>query len=419
MKFAAASKLCVTLRRRAPMLAALVAAIVCMGGEAAAQVMMGADGAVHLDAIGDVPTTPPIIVQQQPQLVGPAMAGGPMIGGTPTVAGGVPWQTAIGGTAQPYGACSVPFAPCAPVAMQVVETPPPILFSFFGEFLYLNPTGVDVAHAQQVRTPGVPLGQIAQTDIGYNPGFRIGGDMAMSQHSSIAASYTYFESDASNSIGPPTINGIPGSVDSLVHFPGLNLGASATGLTARSEFDFQLADLEYRTRLRQGERYWINGGLGLRYGKLEQSFGQTGEFLSGQIDTQSDVDFDGGGMKLALDGGRNIGSRGLSLYGRTSLSPMAGSFRSTYSMTNVDLDSTFVQANWNDQRITTLLDYEVGVAWTGPRGRWRFAAGYTQSFWFNAVTTSDYIDAVQSSNYGGVSDTIMLNGLTARVEHLW
>lgn len=419
MKFAATSKLCVTLRRQAPLLAALVAALVCMGGETAAQVMMGADGAVHLDAIGEVPTTPPLIVQQPPQLVGPAMMGGPMIGGNPTVVGGVPWQTAIGAPAQPYGSCSVPFAPCMPVAVQMPEQPLPILFSFFGEFLYLNPTGVDVAHAQQVRTPGVPLGRIAQTDLGYNPGFRIGGDMALSQHASIAASYTYFESDASSSVGPPTVNGIAGSVDSLVHFPGLNLGASTTGLTARNEFDYQLADLEYRTRLRQGDRYWINGGLGLRYGQLEQDFSQTGEFLSGQIDTRSTVDFNGGGMKLALDGGRNIGSRGFSLYGRTSLSPMAGSFRSSYSMYNADLDSTFVQANWNDQRITTLLDYEVGLAWTGPRGRWRFAAGYTQSFWFNAVTTSEYIDAVQASNYSGVSDTIMLNGLTARVEHLW
>jgi hypothetical protein len=35
------------------------------------------------------------------------------------------------------------------------------------------------------------------------------------------------------------------------------------------------------------------------------------------------------------------------------------------------------------------------------------------------VTTAEYIDAVQASDYGGMSDTIMLNGLTARVEHLW
>jgi hypothetical protein len=387
--------------------------------QAAAQVMVGADGAVHLDAIGDVPQTAPIIVQQQPELVGPSMIGQPTMMGTPTIAGGVPWQSAIGAAPQPYGACSVPFVPCAPVAAAVQQQPLPIMFSLFGEFLYLKPTEVGVTHAQQQFLPGVPFGQIASTDFDYEPGVRIGGDLAVSPHSSIAASYTFFESGTSSSLGPPTVNGVTGEVGSLVQAPNIGI-LGADGVTATSGFDFQLADLEYRTRLRQGDRYWINGGVGLRYGQLEQSFSQTGDFdVVGVIDTNSTVDFNGGGVKFALDGGRNIGSRGFSLYGRTSLSPLAGSYRSTYSMFSDDLDATLVQANWKEDRITTLLDYEVGVAWVGPRGRWRFSAGYTQAFWFNAVTTAEYIDAVQTSDYGGMSDTIMLNGLTARVEHLW
>lgn len=391
---------------------------------AAAQVMMGSDGAVHLDAIGDVPQTPPIIVQQQPELVGPSMIGQPLVGqpmtGAPTVAGGVPWQSAISGAPQPYGACGVPFVPCAPIAAAVQQQPLPILFSFFGEFLYLKPSGLDVVHAQQQFLPTVPFGLIASTDFDYEPGVRIGGDMAVSAHSSIAASYTFFESDTSSSLGPPTVLGVTGEVGSLVQAPNIGILGADAGVTATSEFDFQLGDLEYRTRLRQGQQYWINGGVGLRYGQLEQSFYQTGDFdVVGVVNTNSTVDFNGGGVKFALDGGRNIGSRGFSLYGRTSLSPLAGSYRSTYSMFNDDLDATLVQANWKEDRITTLLDYEVGLAWVGPRGRWRFAAGYTQSFWFNAVTTAEYIDAVQTSDYGGASDTIMLNGLTARVEHLW
>lgn len=405
--------------------AAVVASLVGLADDAAAQVMMGADGSVHLDAIGNVPQTPPIIVEQQPQLVGPSMIGQPMMGqpsmmGTPTVASGVPWQTAIGATPQAYGACSVPFVPCAPVAAAVQQQPLPILFSVFGEFIYLKPTNVGVTHAQQQFDPGIPFGQVVSTDFGYEPGVRIGGDLAVSSHSSIAASYTYFESNASSSVGPPTVNGVTGEVGSLVQFPDLGILGADAGVVANSEFDFQQADLEYRTRLRQGQQYWINGGIGLRYGQLEQSFAQTGDFdVVGEIDTNATVDFNGGGVKFALDGGRNIGSRGFSIYGRTSLSPLAGSYRSTYSMFNDDLDTTLVQSNWKDDRITTLLDYEVGLAWTGPRGRWRFAAGYTQAFWFNAVTTAEYIDAVQTSNYSGVSDTIMLNGLTARVEHLW
>src|SRR5690606_34320674 len=100
-------------------------------------------------------------------------------------------------------ACSVPFMPCAPVAA-AVQQPPPILFSFFGEFLYLKPTNVGVTHAQQQFDPGVPFGQVVSTDFNYEPGVRIGGDLAVSSHASIAASYTYFESNASSSVGPPT-----------------------------------------------------------------------------------------------------------------------------------------------------------------------------------------------------------------------
>ncbi len=64
-------------------------------------------------------------------------------------------------------------------------------------------------------------------------------------------------------------------------------------------------------------------------------------------------------------------------------------------------------------------DYELGLAWSGPRKRWRSAAGYTQSYRFNAVTTADFIPAVQTGNYSDISDTIMFDGLTARVEYLW
>jgi hypothetical protein len=386
-----------------------------------AQVMVGADGTVHLDEFGNVPQSPPIIVEQPPQLVGPTAIGSPSLLPAPmTAASSAPWQTAINAAPMPYGACSVPFAPYATVVPAAQQQPLPILFSFFGEFLYLKPTGIDVVHAQQELVPGIPFGQIASTDFDYEPGVRIGGDMAMSPHSSIAGSYTFYESGATSSVAPPTVGGLTGTVGSLVQVPDVGVLGATSAVTAQSEFDFQLADLEYRTRLRQGQNFWINGGVGLRYGQLEQSFAQTGDFaVVGEIDTASTVDFNGGGVKLALDGGRNIGSRGFSVYGRTSLSPLAGSYRSTYSMFNDDLDTTLVQANWKEDRITTLLDYEVGLAWVGPRGRWRFAAGYTQAFWFNAVTTAEYIDAVRTSDYHGVSDTIMLNGLTARVEHLW
>ena len=197
-------------------------------------------------------------------------------------------------------------------------------------------------------------------------------------------------------------------------------------LESRSVLNFQLANAEYRARLHNGPRHWINGGLGLQWAHLEQEFGQTGFFpheillpTIGTLVTQSNVEFDGGGPRLSLDGGRTIGNRGFSIYARSSVAPMAGQFHSDYSLRNDSSGIQLALARWKDDRIMTQFEYEAGLAWTGPRKRWRFSAGYLQSFWFNAVTPNEFIPAVQSSDYTDVSDTIMFDGLTARIERLW
>lgn len=406
----------------------------------AQSLMVGADGAVHLDELTPAQASAPVIIEQQPELIQPpsisemSMSGMPMgampMGGMPMNGMSMNGMACPPGCPQPMSACidpcTVPFVPCAPCAIPCIQQPMPIKYSFFGEFLFLHPTGVDMAHAQQQDGIGgagtVPFGYIGATDFHHEPAVKIGGDMAVSPTTSIAATYTYFESNAVSSVYPPTIPGGGGAVGSLVHHPGAGLTASVGEVHARSVLDFQLADAEYRMRLRNGPCYWINGGVGLRFGHLEQDFGQTGVFGGGQggaVTTQSEIDFNGGGLKVGIDGGRNLGNRGFSVYGRAAVSPMVGEFNSDYSMYNDTTDVLLAQASWNDDRIVTLLDYEVGVAWTGPRRRWRFSAGYTTTHWFNAVTTASFIDNVQANNYVGGEQTISFDGLAARVEHLW
>jgi hypothetical protein len=41
------------------------------------------------------------------------------------------------------------------------------------------------------------------------------------------------------------------------------------------------------------------------------------------------------------------------------------------------------------------------------------------SHWMNAVTTPEFIDAVQADNYTDVEDTITFDGVVTRVEVLW
>jgi hypothetical protein len=295
--------------------------------------------------------------------------------------------------------------------------------SVWGEFLYLQATGVDMVHAQQQDGLGgagtVPFGKIAAADPNYEPGVRVGGNIGLSDCSSLAMSYAFYESSSASSIDAPTIAGGGGAVGSLVHHPGAAVLASAGPVDSSYDIEFQLADLEYRRLLYGDNGGWLNYSVGGRFGHLEQDFQQRGIFgggAGGQINTDTSIDFDGAGMMFGLDGEHRIGRRRLSVYGNVGVSPMVGQFSSDYSMNNVTGGIALAQANWKDDRFVTLLDMELGVAWTSYSGRVRVSTGYTAAFWFNAITTGEFVDAVQASNYTNVDDTIAFDGAVSRIE---
>jgi len=357
---------------------------------------IGPDGAIHLDEI------PGQAFVQDPMM--------PTVMGAPNL---VPGNACLPG-------CPIQSVDCYACNACVV---PPHRHSIFGEFLFLHPTGVDMTHAQQQNGTGgagtTPFGAIGTTDPHYEPAYRFGGNFALSNCSSIAASYTYFESHSVDTVSPPAIPGGGGAVGSLVHHPGASITSSVGPVNAGYDIDFQMADLDYR-RLIDGDcRRWINYSAGIRWGRLEQDFRQVGVFsgsAGGVIDTRTQMDFDGFGLKLGLDGEQVIGCRGFRIYGKANVSPLVGRFKSRYLMYNDTIASTLAQANWNDDRFITVLEYEFGLAWVGPRGKWRFSTGYLTSHWFNALTTSAFIDNVQGDNYFRDGDTVSFDGFTARAE---
>jgi hypothetical protein len=288
----------------------------------------------------------------------------------------------------------------------------------------LHTTGVDMAHAQQQDGLGgagtVPFGQVGAADPDYNLGVRVGGSVALSNCTSIVASYTFFETDARSTIVAPTaVGGGGGAVGSLVHHPGTALTASAGPVDAYYDIDFQMADAEFRALLWGSNRGWVNYSAGGRYAHLEQDFTQTGLFgggLGGAIRTKTGIDFDGGGALFGLDGERLIGRRGFSVYGNAGVSPVVGQFSSDYRMTNQTTVTELARVQWKDDRVVTILDYELGLAWTGPQGRVRLSAGYLAQHWFNTVTTAELINSVQANNYTGAGEALSFDGLVTRVE---
>jgi len=295
----------------------------------------------------------------------------------------------------------------------------------YGDHLYLQVTGADVAHAQQQNGLGgagtVPFGDISTTEMEFNSGFRVGGMIACGPCSGIATSFTHYESDAFTSLDAPVIAGGGGAVGSLVHHPGAALTASVGPVDATYAIDFQLADLMYRGLWRCGPRYEINYLVGAQYGHLDQDFMQSGIFgggLGGDVDTTTTIDFDGGGLKAGIDAERQLG-RGFSIYGRLTAAVMSGRFSNRYSMYNVTTDALLAQSNWKDDRVVSQVEYELGLSLSSMNERWRATAGYMFSHWGNVVTTPEFIDAVQADNYVDVGDTLSFDGFVSRVEYRW
>ncbi|MEM9659415.1 MAG: Lpg1974 family pore-forming outer membrane protein, partial [Planctomycetota bacterium] len=357
---------------------------------------IGPDGTIHLDRM---PTSGPIAPSMSPTMVGAPFAPSPAMCPPPCP--------------QPMVECCI----CDPCMM------PPHRHRLFAEILYLHPSGADVAHAQQQNGVGgagtVPFGTIGVTDPDFKPGYRVGGGFALSDLSSFELTYSYYANRSRSSLNAPVIPGGGGSVGSLVLHPGASITSSAGPVDANYDLDFQMADFDIRRALAGDCRYWVNFTSGLRVARLQQDFRQTGVFSGtsgGVIDTQTQIDFDGFGPKFAIDGERVIGCRGLSIYARASVSPLFGEFENRYTMTNDSVDVLLAQANWTDDRVVTVLDYELGLAWIGPRRKWRLSTGYVVTHWYNVMTTSMMIDSVQADNYGHDGETLTFGGFTARVE---
>jgi hypothetical protein len=298
-------------------------------------------------------------------------------------------------------------------------------FTWHFDWLYLQASGVDLAHAQQQNGIGgagtVPFGDISTLDTDYDHGARMGFSVGCGPCAAVEWSYTYFESDAESFLDAPVIPGGGGAIGSLVHHPGAAITASIGPVDAFSEIDFQLTDVLYRGSLTSNPCHSLSYLLGVQYGNLEQSFFQTGVFSggsTGEIDTFATIDFDGAGLKAGLDGERRIHG-GLSIYSRLTGAVMSGQFSSRYTMLNFTTDVLLAQANWKDDRVVSNLEYEIGLGWMSASGHWRFATGYMFSHWMNAVTMPTFIDAVQADNYTDVEDTITFDGVVTRVEARW
>ena len=235
-------------------------------------------------------------------------------------------------------------------------------------------------------TTSTPVGTVGVAAPQFRSGFRVGGAYAIDACSSIVTTFTWWETNAGNSIGTT----VPDSVHSLVTYP-TTASAAANSLASSATYGirFRTADAEYRRLLWGTPNAAINYSAGLRYAHLGQNFSSAEAITPGTTFVDSRITYDGGGPRFGMDGERRV-RNGFMIYGRTGASFLAGTFRASYNQYN-----TFFlnQANvaWKDQRIVPILEAELGAGWASCNGRIRITGGYYIGSWFNTVATPTWI----------------------------
>ena len=290
--------------------------------------------------------------------------------------------------------------------------------SVFLEGLFLKPRGADVANAQPQNGIGptaVPFGNVSSNSPTYSPGYRLGATFGIDRCSSIYAAYTYFQSESNGSlfVNPPLVD------HSLVTLPQTGTAAS-DGLASLSRYNirFQFADVDYRRLIAGGRNWYLNYALGARYANLQQLFRQAQVIGPGVTGVTTNVGMDALGSRIGLLGARKAANRGFYIYGNAFADILVGNFRSSYLQAN-SLAGVQGFNNWQNFRTVPILEYELGTGWMSPNGKWQFAAGYYFAAWFNVVTDSNYIQAVQTNNFVGVGNAITFDGLVLRGQRLW
>ncbi len=292
-------------------------------------------------------------------------------------------------------------------------------FSVFADFLYLRARDSEIAYAVEVNTavppPNVPVqvAPVGVADMDYEPNWRAGFNYVLDEASLITAQYTMFEADTRSRTD--LTSGIFGAeIQGLLFHPG-TAQASQGGISAEAFYfmSFDLIDIDYRELIAYDCFYEVNFVLGGRYANLEQQLTSSVD-INGSQSVATDIDFDGGGLRLGLESTR-YSRRGLLFYGRAVGNLLVGDFQAKYDQRD-QFDNSVVDTAWRAGRMVPIVDLEFGVGWVSHNGYWRFSAGYLYSAWFNVVKTDEFIDAVQANNFVGLSDVLTFDGLVARIE---
>lgn len=288
--------------------------------------------------------------------------------------------------------------------------------SVFGDFLFLTARDVDIAFATQVDGPvanAAPLASASIVNPDHEGGIRVGGRWAMDAGTSLTATYWHFRSEAANSLMFPANTGWIRS--EVTHPSTPAIAPDSLIANADDEISFQMVDLMIES-LVCGERdFAIDVLFGLRYAQFNEQF-RSAFAINGSTIVDSEIDFNGLGIRLGLEGKRRLDC-GLLVYGRVIGNLLMGELSADYRQRNALAGVQATNVIDDQFRFVPQLEFELGVGWQSSSGRLRLRAGYYIGTWFNVATSSEWIDAVQRNNISDVKRSVLFDGMTIRAEY--
>ncbi len=291
-------------------------------------------------------------------------------------------------------------------------------FGVFGELLYLQAgAGANLVYA--VPVGGVlptaqPVGGVGTLDSDYEIGFRAGGIFVIDNMAAVIGTYTRWEGDTTGAVTTVA----PNVIRSLVTAPGLP-NTAPNSLSAQAEYNIkmQIVDLDYRREVWRRTNISLDGIVGARYAQLNQEFSVDQVFGPVTTTVATDIDFTGIGLRVGGEGETRPFGGGFLLYGRALLDVLFGKFDANFTQSNT-LPQTQAFITLEEDRTVPIAELELGVGYSQPvyGVLVRATAGYHFSAWFNAVTTGEFINAVQDGNYLDATDTLTFDGIVGRLE---
>lgn len=286
----------------------------------------------------------------------------------------------------------------------------------FGEFLFLRPSNTDTVYAieqSDSTANALPTGQTGTTGIDMSAGFRAGVVLANTYTTSLVGIYTHWEGDDSGGIAR---NGTNVFNSPLIHPGTATTGVNSLRSSAASRMQFDQVDAIYRHKLFCTDTTIFNWSGGFRYGQMEQGLlaQQDISGATGLVSVETDIDFSGFGFLMALDAERRSEKTGMLCYTKGVASFLGGEWTGTYRQTNQN--GVVVASDYEDFRITPVLEAGLGVGWQSDSGHIRATVGYAATCWYNALNTRSYVDAVRSGSYVDVDSAIAFVGLNTQLE---